>query len=263
MSGTGDKASPPPATPRTAYTASQISLPSSFALITSDGQPVPVDPLVLAGRSRVFADMLTGGQLSGGSCNVSEAKVLVDKFLRVLEGDRIPVDEQGVMKESSWLGLYRMSDKYDCPTLRTILLLEAKQLVDSSPLFAYAAGKLLGDRDLALRAAQRSLEIGKSAMPRFCTACVRPKDQPNNPGYQLQHIWDAAARNTLWMRPEDQAWKSPLWRMWAYEQGTDAPVRACCKAFLEQRLERLQKEFEALRDKHLVRSSRYALKEVH
>lgn len=119
-------------TARTASTSSptpptaRISLPASFTLITSDRHSIAVDPFLLAAHSKVFADMLTGGSLSGESCNVSEAKVLVDNFLRVLQGCRLPTDERGVMKESSWLGLYRMADKYDCPTLRTILLLEAQ-----------------------------------------------------------------------------------------------------------------------------------------
>lgn len=87
--------------------------------------------------------------------------------------------------------------------------------------------------------------------PRYCTTCGLPKDEPDNPGHQVQHIWDTAAGKTS----QYPSWAAPLGRMWAFEHYTDGPVRPCCKAFIEQRVDRLNKEFEALRSKHLVRSS--------
>lgn len=116
----------PPASPGRPAPAAQICLPSSLTLISSDGHALSVDPLLLAGSSKVFADMLTGSKLSGGSCDVTETKVRLEHFLSVLQGGRLPLDFQGGLDEGVWLDLYRMGDKYDCAVLQTLLLLEAK-----------------------------------------------------------------------------------------------------------------------------------------
>ncbi|BGO92523.1 hypothetical protein NBRC10512_000440 [Rhodotorula toruloides] len=280
----------PPASPGRPAPAAQICLPSSLTLISSDGHALSVDPLLLAGSSKVFADMLTGSKLSGGSCDVTETKVRLEHFLSVLQGGRLPLDFQGGLDEGVWLDLYRMGDKYDCAVLQTLLLLEAKQVVETSPIFAYAAGKLLGDPALAYAAAQRTVTLGNSvldpgqagctfkalpridrlllerfqaavpelmrisldrARPRFCTGCGRGRDQPDNPGYQVQRIWDAAAKSTLCDSKGQHPWTSPLTRMWSYENDIEDDVRFCCKTFIDQRIDRAEKDYEAFQTTRL------------
>ncbi|BGO97368.1 hypothetical protein JCM10021v2_001011 [Rhodotorula toruloides] len=265
----------PPVSPLRPAPAAQIYLPSSLTLNSSDGHSLSVDPLLLAGNSKVFADMLTGSKLSGGSCDVTETKVRLEHFLRVLQGGKLPLDFSGDLDEGVWLGLYRMGDK---------------QVVETSPVFAYAAGKLLGDSALAYAAAQRSVTLGNSAFdpgqagctfkalpridqlllerfqaavpelmrisldrarPRFCTGCGRGRDQPDNPGYQVQRIWDAAAKATLCGSQGQRPWTSPLARMWSYENDIEDGVRFCCKTFIDQRIDRAEKDYEAFQTTHL------------
>ncbi|GAA6034844.1 hypothetical protein JCM8097_009328 [Rhodosporidiobolus ruineniae] len=121
--------------------------PTSFTLISEEGDCIDVDPLVLAGTSKVFADMLRSGTGAEKSCRLAEKTEDVEMYLEAIE--------EGVdceISEEDWLLLFTMADKYDSKILRGAL----KQVFNPKPAqdydeaqSAYAAAFILGDRDLA------------------------------------------------------------------------------------------------------------------
>ncbi|GAA5913338.1 hypothetical protein JCM6882_004092 [Rhodosporidiobolus microsporus] len=131
--------------------ASSFDFSKPFTLVSADGHSFSVDPLKLAGTSGVFADMLSSG---GGerTCTLSENKEEVEAYLAAVQSGTFSVDE------ATWLGVFKMSDKYEALVVRTALHNAASVwLSDSMPVPTYAAATLLDSRVLAESAALPAL----------------------------------------------------------------------------------------------------------
>lgn len=141
----------------------------TFTLVSSDGTAFPVNAVVLAGNCKVFFDMLETGEGEGKSCKLSESKEDVEEFLKVLS-DETWEPRTWMM----WEAMAKMADKYDSPRHRmalrymarcarrsdsansSILTPGSRQVMQSLPYNAYAAGCILQDIELARTAVHRS-----------------------------------------------------------------------------------------------------------
>ncbi|GAA6034837.1 hypothetical protein JCM8097_009326 [Rhodosporidiobolus ruineniae] len=132
---------------------------SSFTLITADSHKLEVDPLVLAGTSTVFRDMLKDGTGEDKSCTVSETKDEVERYLRAVEKGKCP--EKG----RDWYSLFTMADKYDSTMAKLVLKHGASTWFfgeHQRAQSAYAAAILLDDQAMAEAAALPALASHES-----------------------------------------------------------------------------------------------------
>ncbi|BGP41319.1 hypothetical protein JCM10449v2_005296 [Rhodotorula kratochvilovae] len=154
-----------------------------FTLVSSDGQSFPVDAIQLVAASTVFADMIHLGQPSDqpATCTLSEDKVDVALFVQTIMTTKTPVDE------TEWLTLFKMADKYDCKGFETALKVTAWQATHTNPIFAYAAGVHLKDRELAGTAAYKSLMLDVTSL----SPVVHPVyfTLPQGPRVSLEHYY--------------------------------------------------------------------------
>ncbi|BGP49466.1 hypothetical protein JCM10450v2_005357 [Rhodotorula kratochvilovae] len=130
----------------------------AFTLISSDGKHHHIDSALLASASKVFADMLDTADESGGpkQCDVTEDSHAVSTFLAAIKDQTVPDTQE------DWLGLYRMMDKYDAKSLKSVLLVRGWETVKLDPLYAYGAGAMLGEQKLMIAAADGCLGVDLS-----------------------------------------------------------------------------------------------------
>jgi hypothetical protein len=92
---------------------------NTFTLLCSDGSHISVDPSLLSSTSSVFRDVFAAGS-GEKSCAVSETKEEIEMLVEALSDDRAPKNEG----EMVWL--WEMMEKYDVPSLRIPLIIEAR-----------------------------------------------------------------------------------------------------------------------------------------
>ncbi|GAA5861280.1 hypothetical protein JCM8547_008544 [Rhodosporidiobolus lusitaniae] len=92
-----------------------------------------------------------GGEMQG---EVSETGNEVEMFVQALQEGRASANED------EWLSLSDMMSEYDVPLFQGVLLANAWNKHIDYPLFAYAAGALLGCNSLQQLAARASIRLG-------------------------------------------------------------------------------------------------------
>ncbi|GAA6034817.1 hypothetical protein JCM8097_009313 [Rhodosporidiobolus ruineniae] len=111
---------------------------SPFTLISVDEERFTVDPLVLGGTSKVFADMLRTGCDGEKTCTLTELGVEVRAYLKAIEEGVCPNDED------EWFALFKMADKYDSVPPRNVLFQAVDSWLPTKPASSFAALCILG-----------------------------------------------------------------------------------------------------------------------
>ncbi|GAA6014671.1 hypothetical protein JCM10207_006897 [Rhodosporidiobolus poonsookiae] len=127
----------------------------TITFLTSDTPPAELTlPLAALLQSKVLSDL---GALprptkpnKDDKPQVTETEEELKPFFKLLKGKKVLEEE---MDDKKWIALAKMSDKYNCETVRTTVERKVWQLLadDRSPLLAFTLASHVHNRDLIKR----------------------------------------------------------------------------------------------------------------